>query len=110
MGQIEGAIVQAAGYGLMENFIQENGYVKTSQLSTYLIPTVLDIPDEINSIIMEHPNPIGPWGARGVGEMPFIPLVPAISSAIHAATGVWFDHFPMTPENVLRGLGKIDEE
>jgi CO/xanthine dehydrogenase Mo-binding subunit len=110
VGQIEGAIVQAAGYGLMENFIQENGYVKTSQLSTYLIPTVLDIPDEINSIIMEHPNPIGPWGARGVGEMPYIPLVPAISSAIHAATGVWFDHFPMTPENVLRGLGKIDEE
>jgi CO/xanthine dehydrogenase Mo-binding subunit len=109
VGQIEGAIVQAAGYGLMENFIQENGYVKTSQLSTYLIPTVLDIPDEINSIIMEHPNPIGPWGARGVGEMPYIPLVPAISSAIHAATGVWFDHFPMTPENVLRGLGKIDE-
>jgi CO/xanthine dehydrogenase Mo-binding subunit len=42
--------------------------------------------------------------------MPYIPLVPAISSAIHAATGVWFDHFPMTPENVLRGLGKIDEE
>lgn len=109
-GQIEGAIVQAAGYGLMENFIQENGYVKTSQLSTYLIPTVLDIPDEINSIIIEHPDPIGPWGARGVGEMPYIPLVPAISSAIHAATGVWFDHFPLTPENVLRGLGKIDEE
>lgn len=110
VGQIEGAIVQAAGYGLMENFIQENGFVKTSQLSTYLIPTVLDIPDEINSIIMEHPDPIGPWGARGVGEMPYIPLVPAISSAIHSATGVWFDHFPMTPETVLRGLGKIDEE
>ncbi|MBW6472394.1 MAG: molybdopterin-dependent oxidoreductase [Anaerolineaceae bacterium] len=110
VGQIEGAIVQAAGYGLMENFIQENGYVKTSQLSTYLIPTVLDIPDEINSIIIEHPDPIGPWGARGVGEMPYIPLVPAISSAIHSATGVWFDHFPMTPETVLRGLGKIDED
>ena len=70
---------------------------------------MLDIPGEINSIIMEHPNLIGPWGARGVGEMPYIPLVPAISSAIHAATGVWFDQFPMTPENVLRGLGKIDE-
>ncbi len=110
VGQIEGAIVQATGYGLMENFIQENGYAKTSQLSTYLIPTVLDIPDEINSIIIEHPDPIGPWGARGVGEMPYIPLVPAISAAVHAATGVWFDHFPMTPENVLRGLGKIDEE
>ncbi len=110
VGQIEGAIVQAAGYGLMENFVQENGYVKTSQLSTYLIPTVLDIPDNIHSIILEHPDPIGPWGARGVGEMPFIPLVPAITSAVHAATGVWFDRFPLTPENILRGLGKIDED
>ena len=107
-GQIEGAIVQASGYGLMENFIQENGYVKTSQLSTYLIPTVLDIPDKIDSIIMEYPEPNGPWGARGVGEMPYIPLVPAISSALHSATGVWLDQFPLTPENVLRGLGKID--
>ena len=110
VGQIEGAIVQAAGYGLMENFIQENGYVKTSQLSTYLIPTVLDIPDEIESIIIEHPEPNGPWGARGVGEMPYIPLVPAISAAIHSATNVWFDEFPMTPENVLRGLGKVEED
>jgi CO/xanthine dehydrogenase Mo-binding subunit len=110
VGQIEGAIVQAAGYGLMENFIQEDGYVKTSLLSTYLIPTVLDIPDEIESIIMEHPDPNGPWGARGVGEMPYIPLVPAISAAIHSATGVWMDRFPMTPEIVLRELGKIDVE
>ncbi len=109
VGQIEGSIVQAAGYGLMENFVQENGYVLTSQLSTYLIPTVLDIPDEIESIIIEHPEPNGPWGARGVGEMPYIPLVPAISGAVHSATGVWYDEFPMTPETVLRGLGKIDE-
>ncbi len=109
IGQIEGSIVQAAGYGLMENFIQENGYIKTSQLSTYLIPTVLDIPDEIQSIIIEHPDPNGPWGARGVGEMPYIPLVPAISDAVHAATGVWFNEFPLTPENVLRGLGKVED-
>lgn len=109
VGQIEGAIVQAAGYGLMENFIQEDGYVKTSLLSTYLIPTVYDIPDEIESIIIEHPEPNGPWGVRGVGEMPYIPLVPAISGAVHSATGVWFDAFPMTAENVLRGLGKIEE-
>jgi len=110
VGQIEGAIVQAAGYGLMENFVQENGYVKTSQLSTYLIPTVLDIPDEIDSLLIEHPEPNGPWGARGVGEMPYIPLVPAICAAVYSATGVWFDQFPLTPEHVLRGLGKIIDE
>jgi CO/xanthine dehydrogenase Mo-binding subunit len=106
-GQIEGAIVQAAGYGVLENFIQRDGKVFTSTLSTYLIPTVLDIPEKIVSIIMEYPDPRGPWGARGVGEMPYIPFVPALTAAIHDATGVWFDEFPLTPERVLEGLGNL---
>ncbi len=106
-GQIEGAIVQAAGYGVLENFIQRDGKVLTSTLSTYLIPTVLDIPDRIDSIILEYPDPRGPWGARGVGEMPYIPFVPALTAAIHSATGVWFDEFPLTPERVLEGLGNL---
>jgi len=108
-GQIEGCIVQAAGYTLMENFVQENGYCKTSTLSTYLIPTSMDIPENVESVILEYPDPRGPWGARGVGEMPFIPLSPAIIAAVHNATGVWFDKFPLTPEVVLRGLGKLDQ-
>jgi CO/xanthine dehydrogenase Mo-binding subunit len=107
VGQTEGAVVQAAGYALMENFIQKDGYVLTPQLSTYLIPTVLDVPDKVETVILEYPDPNGPWGARGMGEMPYIPLTPAITAAIYAATGVWFDDFPLTPERVLRGLGKI---
>ena len=106
-GQIEGAVVQAAGYSLMENFIQREGNVLTRGLSTYLIPTVLDIPDEVQSLILEYSDPIGPWGARGMGEMPFLVLTPAITAAIRDATGVWFNEFPLTPEKVLRGLGKI---
>ena len=106
-GQTEGAVVQAAGYAILENFIQQDGYVKTPHLSTYLIPTVLDVPDRVKTVILEYPDPIGPWGARGMGEMPFIPLAPAIIAAVHDATGVWFDKFPLTPERVLRGLGKI---
>ncbi|MCJ7700125.1 MAG: molybdopterin-dependent oxidoreductase [Anaerolineales bacterium] len=106
-GQTEGAIVQAAGYALMENFLQKDGYVQTSHFSTYLIPTVLDIPGRVETVILEYPDPNGPWGARGMGEMPFIPLTPAITAAIHDATGVWFNDFPLTPERVLRGLGKI---
>ena len=106
-GQTEGAIVQASGYALMENFIQNGGYVKTPHLSSYLIPTVLDIPDNVDTVIMEYPDPKGPWGARGMGEMPYIPLTPAIVAAIHDATGVWFDDFPLTPERVLKGLGVI---
>lgn len=106
-GQIEGAVVQASGYTLLENFIQTNGYVQTQHLSTYLIPTVLDIPGKVNSKILEYADPIGPWGARGMAEMPFLPLAPAILAAVHDATGIWFDEFPLTPERVLRGLGKL---
>jgi CO/xanthine dehydrogenase Mo-binding subunit len=106
-GQVEGAVVQAAGYAIMENFIQKEGRALNPYLSTYLIPGVLDIPDRVHSIILEFPTPIGPWGARGMAEMPYIPLAPAITAAVHNAIGVWFDDFPLTPERVLRGLGKI---
>jgi CO/xanthine dehydrogenase Mo-binding subunit len=103
-GQIEGAIVQAQGYALMENFQMENGRVLTDRFSTYLIPTVLDIPREIKSVVVEIPDPNGPWGARGVGEPPFLPFAPALLAAIHDATGVWLDSIPATSENVLFAL------
>ena len=106
-GQIEGAVVQAEGYALTENFITQNGHILTDQLSTYLIPTVLDIPDAVESVIIEVAEPNGPFGARGLGELPFLPVAPAIAAALHDATGVWFSEFPLTPERVLRGLGKI---
>jgi CO/xanthine dehydrogenase Mo-binding subunit len=106
-GQIEGAVVQAEGYTLTENLISRNGHILTDQLSTYLIPSVLDIPDAIESVIIEVADPNGPYGARGLGELPFLPVAPAISAALHDATGVWYDDFPLTPERVLRGLGKI---
>lgn len=106
-GQIEGAVVQAAGYTLTENFIQKNGYVVTDMLSKYMIPSVQDVPLEVESIILELADPMGPYGARGMGEMPFLPLPPAIVHALYDATGVWFHEFPLTPERVLRGLGKL---
>jgi len=106
-GQIEGAVVMAAGYAMLENFVQKDGLVQTQHLSTYLIPTVLDVPEQVQSVILEYPDPIGPYGARGMAEMPFLPLAPAIIAALHDATGVWFHEFPLTPERVLRGLGKI---
>jgi CO/xanthine dehydrogenase Mo-binding subunit len=99
-------VVQAAGYGLLENFIQQGGQVRTPTLSTYLIPTILDIPGAVESIILEYADPIGPYGARGMGEMPYLPLVPAITAALHDATGVWYREFPLTPERVLAGLSK----
>jgi CO/xanthine dehydrogenase Mo-binding subunit len=85
----------------------EDGRVLTDQLSTYLIPTIWDIPEKVETVFVEVPDPNGPWGARGVGELPFLTVAPAIAAAIHDATGVWIDEFPFTPERVLRALGKI---
>lgn len=106
-GQVEGAIVQAAGYAMLENFIQEDGYVKTDSMATYLVPTIMDIPGETLSILLEIPEPNGPAGARGMGEMPFIPFAPALASAVFDATGIWYDAFPLTEERILKGLGAI---
>jgi CO/xanthine dehydrogenase Mo-binding subunit len=107
IGQIEGAIVQAHGYTILEDFRLAKGQVLTPNFSTYLIPGVYDIPKRVDSIIIEEPHPDGPFGARGMAEMPFIPYAPAIASAVFDAIGIWFDQFPLTPERVLRGLGKV---
>ena len=109
-GQIEGAVVQATGYVILENWKKKNTRTLTKELSTYLIPTVLDIPDRTRSVILEYPDPIGPYGARGMGEMPFLPFAPAVIDAVHHATGIWFHSFPLTAERVLRGLGKLTPE
>ncbi|MEW5828904.1 MAG: molybdopterin cofactor-binding domain-containing protein, partial [Chloroflexota bacterium] len=106
-GQIEGGVVQAQGYAMLENFITRDGYVLTDMLSTYLIPTIWDIPESVDSVVVEVPDERGPWGAKGVGELPYLPLAPAIAHAIRNATGVWIGEIPFTPERVLRALGKI---
>ncbi len=105
-GQIEGAVVQAQGYTILENLVVKEGQVLTPYLSTYLIPTVLDVPQAIHSLIVETPDPRGPYGARGMGEMPYLPFAPAVIAAVHNATGVWFDEFPLTPDRVLAALKK----
>ncbi|MCB0102909.1 MAG: xanthine dehydrogenase family protein [Anaerolineales bacterium] len=105
--QIEGAVVQAHGYAVLEEYKTKDGRVLTDQFSTYLLPTILDIPEKVESVIVEVPDPNGPWGARGMGELPYLPVAPAIAAAIYDATGVWIDEFPFTPERVLKALGKI---
>jgi len=111
-GQVEGAVVQALGYALMENLVTDKGRILNPYLSTYLIPTIWDIPKETKSVILEYSDPRGPWGARGMAEMPFIPLAPAIAAAVHDATGVWFDQIPLLPERVVmrlreKGIGEF---
>ena len=106
-GQIEGCIAQAIGFALTENFIVRDGRVLTPHLSTYLLPTTLDVPAEIHPVILEYAEPNGPFGARGVAEMPLIPFAPALAAAIHDATGAWLVDLPMTPERVLAAIDAV---
>ena len=103
-GQIEGAVIQAQGYALMEYLVSREGKILNPYLSTYLIPTSLDVPPRIKSVVLENPDPIGPWGVRGMAEMPFLPLAPAIAAAIYDATGVWVDSQPFTAQRVVKAL------
>jgi CO/xanthine dehydrogenase Mo-binding subunit len=103
-GQLQGGMVQDQGWALTENFVTQDGFIQTDRLSAYLIPTLVDVVPDIKLVYVAEPDPVGPFGVRGIGEIGFIPLAPAIVSAVHNALGVWFDRLPLTPECVLRAL------
>ncbi|HEU5348368.1 MAG TPA: xanthine dehydrogenase family protein molybdopterin-binding subunit [Ktedonobacterales bacterium] len=105
-GQIEGCLAQALGYALLEHLQVREGHMLTPSLSTYLLPTVLDMPVDVTPIILELADPEGPYGARGVGEMALVPFTAAVAIAIYDATGVWMSQQPMTPERVLAALAQ----
>jgi CO/xanthine dehydrogenase Mo-binding subunit len=103
-GQIEGGVAQALGYALLEHFQMRDGRFLTPHFSTYLLPTIRDTPPAIVPIILELGDPEGPFGARGVAELPLVPFPAALASAIYNATGAWVDDLPFTPERVLRAM------
>ena len=98
-GQIEGGIAQGIGLALMEEYIPG----RTENLHDYLIPTFGDVPP-IESILVEVPDPEGPFGAKGLGEHVLIPTAPAILNAIRHATGVSIRKVPATPTRVLEAI------
>jgi CO/xanthine dehydrogenase Mo-binding subunit len=102
-GQIEGGIVQALGQGLMEDYKLESGRTSTTGFARYILPTSLDVP-QVNSIIVEDPDPTGPLGVKGVGELSLVPTIPAIMNAIYDAVGVRITDLPATPEKVLMAI------
>ncbi|MCI0389512.1 MAG: xanthine dehydrogenase family protein molybdopterin-binding subunit [Acidobacteria bacterium] len=102
-GQIEGGTLQAVGYGLFEELVWERGRVVNNRLTNYIIPTSLDAP-EMETIIVEKEYPHGPFGAKGVGELPMDGAAPAIAAAIFNATGALVTEIPITPERLLAAL------
>ena len=99
-GQIEGGSLQAVGWATIEEIKMKDGGYQNDRLATYLIPTALDAP-RIKTILVENPYSRGPFGAKGIGELPMDGPAPAIIAAIHDATGVWLNEIPATPEKVL---------
>ena len=98
-GQIEGGTLQAVGYGLLEELVWDQGRIVNNRLTNYIIPTSLDAPD-MQTIIVEMPYAHGPFGAKGVGELPMDGGAPAIAAAVLNATGAFVDEIPVTPERL----------
>lgn len=100
-GQIEGGTLQAIGWALMEEVKLDRGRYLNDRLATYVIPTVLDTP-KMEVHLLERPWEGGPFGAKGVGELPMDGGAPAVAQAIENAIGVRVTEIPATPEKLLR--------
>jgi aldehyde oxidoreductase len=104
-GQIEGGVAQGLGMALMEEFFPGKG----ENLHDYLIPSAGDIPP-VESILIEEPSPVGPYGAKGIGEQAVIPTAPAILNALHDAIGVRIRKIPATPDRVRAAILAASEK
>ena len=98
-GQIEGGIAQGIGLALMEEYVPDG----TENLHDYLFPTIGDVP-EIECLLIEDPEPLGPYGAKGIGEPALIPTAPAILNAVYHAAGVRLRRLPILPHRVREAL------
>jgi len=108
-GQIEGGIVMCIGYTLTEHYIQEDGIPWTDVLARYKVPSISHTP-EISNRIVEHKTSSGPYGAKGVGELPSIPTSAAITNAIYRATGVRMRSLPVDQDELLRAMREQNTE
>jgi len=108
-GQLIGGEVQGLGYVLMEDLIMKRGITLTPNLVEYRIPTVYDLPKELQTILIEEAYPTGPYGAKAVGEFGLDTVAPAILNAVYDATGVKFTDFPLTPQRIWEKIRKKKE-
>jgi aldehyde oxidoreductase len=104
-GQIEGGVAQGLGMALMEEFFPGKG----ENLHDYLIPSAGDVPP-VESILIEDPSPVGPFGAKGIGEQAVIPTAPAILNALHDAIGIRVRNIPATPDRVRAAILAANKE
>jgi len=99
-GQIEGGVATGLGYALYETMLRKDDQWVDS-FTEYLLPTSKDLPTHYENIILEIPEASGPYGAKGIGEIPLVPTAPAVANAVHDAAGVRVTELPISPERVL---------
>ena len=102
-GQVEGGTVQALGYALLEEHLWKDGKLLNTRMQNYVIPTALDVPS-VRTVLMENPYPQGPYGAKGLGELPMDGPAPAVAAAVLHATGKLIGDLPLSPDRVLRAV------
>ena len=107
--QVEGGIAMGLGHTLTEEFKQRQGWPETDGFTTYLIPTIQDVPLEITSDFVDEWAPMGELGAKGLAELVLVPVAPAITNAIYDAVGVRITELPATPERVLMALKSLED-
>lgn len=105
-GQIEGSCAMGMGYALSESYLLDRGRPVTRTYRQLRVPTIKETP-EIRCILVEDPEPNGPFGAKGISEVATVPITPAILNAIYDATGVRVRTLPATPEKVLAGIKEL---
>jgi CO/xanthine dehydrogenase Mo-binding subunit len=107
-GQFQGGAAQGIGWALNEEYLWDaDGKMENAGFLDYRMPVASDLP-MIDTVIVEVPNPIHPYGVRGVGEPPIVPPLATVANAVHAATGVRFATLPMTPPRVLSAIENKD--
>ena len=102
-GQIEGGIAQALGWALLEEVVHEEGRVANARLASYLVPTARDVPPLV-TVLVENPYAHGPFGAKGVGELPMDGPAPAVTAAVLDATGAFVAELPVTPDRLMEAM------
>ncbi len=107
-GQVEGGVYMGIGEALMEEQAFRKGLHKWPSMLEYKSPTFLDMP-EVETFIVETVDPEGPYGAKEAGQGPLLPVIPAISSAVFDALGVWIDEVPVTPEKIVEALRRKEK-
>jgi 4-hydroxybenzoyl-CoA reductase subunit alpha len=111
IGQVEGSVYMALGEALMEEMsyrANRFGVHKFPSMLEYKSPTTMEMPD-VETILVEDPDPNGPFGAKEVGQGPLLPVIPAVANAVHDALGVRIDEVPITPAKVLKALSAPDK-